>query len=338
MTEMNNIVKVAVDAYHNRVEKYSKSQSMELLREALIEANGGDTTINYRNIRDGKCQGVFSLVEEILGATVSEAVQQDDLFNALVDFRNVAEGDKAVFVVEDSDLYMIADVADGTQGIRRQRLAGTHTVEVPTTVKAVKIYEEMNRILSGKVDFNSLIDKVAESYRRKLLDDAYSIWGKVTAADIGGNVYFPTAGAYDEDELLDVIAHVEAAANGKTATIIGTKKALRNLAPSIQGTDSKRDIYNLGYYGRFYGSPVVAIPQRYKVGTTEFALDDNLITVVAGDEKPIKCVYEGNPLIILGDPINNADLTQEYFYADKYGMAIAVSGGNSGIGKYEITA
>ena len=58
-----------------------------------------------------------------------------------------------------------------------------------------------------------------------------------TADDFGGVTYFPTAGAYDEEELLDLIAHVEAAANGKPATIIGTKKAVRNLAPSIQGTD-----------------------------------------------------------------------------------------------------
>ncbi len=61
---------------------------------------------------------------------------------------------------------------------------------------------------------------------------------------------FPTAGAYDEEELLDLIAHVEADCHGKPATIIGTKKAVRNLAPSIQGTDSKSDLYNLGYYGQ----------------------------------------------------------------------------------------
>ena len=73
--------------------------------------------------------------------------------------------------------------------------------------------------------------------------------------------YFPAAGAYDEEELLDLISHVEAAANGKPASIIGTKKAVRNLAPIYSGTDSERDIYNLGYYGKFYGTPVVVAPQ-----------------------------------------------------------------------------
>ena len=47
-------------------------------------------------------------------------------------------------------------------------------------------------------------------------------------------------------------------------------------------------------------------------------------------------VYEGTPIVIMGDPMTNADLTQEYFYGEKYGMAIVLAGGNSGIGRYEI--
>lgn len=75
MTDMKEIVKVAVDAYHGNVEKYSVGQSMDLLRKALIEANGGSTVLNYKNIRDGKCTGLFTLVEEILTRTVVEGLQ-----------------------------------------------------------------------------------------------------------------------------------------------------------------------------------------------------------------------------------------------------------------------
>ena len=64
-------------------------------------------------------------------------------------------------------------------------------------------------------------------------------------------------------------------------------------------------------YGKFYGTPCVAVPQRHKVGSTEFVMDDNVITVIAGDDKPIKCVWEGDPIMIMGDPMTNADFTQE---------------------------
>lgn len=336
MADMKDIVKVAVDAYHGNVEQYSVGQSMELLHKALVEANGGSTVLNYRNIRDGKCNGLFTLIEEILSRTIVEGLQGDEYFNALVDFRNVAEGDKNIFVVEDSNLFVVAEAADGTQGIRRQRLGGTSEVSIPTSLKVVKIYDEMNRVLSGRVDFNTFINKVAESFRQQLLNDIYTLWSGATATDFGGVTYFPTAGAYDEDELLDLIAHVEAAASGRTATIIGTKKAVRNLAPSIQGNDSESDIYNLGYYGKFYGTPVMVTPQRHKIGSTEFTLDDNILTIIAGDDKPIKCVYEGNPIVLMGDPMTTGDLTQEYLYGEKYGMGIVLAGGNAGIGRYEI--
>ena len=336
MSEMNSIVKLAVDAYRGNVEKYSVSESMETLRQAMIEANGGSTKLDYKKIRDGKCGELFTLIEEILSRTVVEGLQGDEYFNALVDFRNVALGDKNIFEVEDSDLFVVSDAADGTQGIRRQRLGGVSETSIPTSFKTVKIYEELNRVLSGQVDFNKFIQKVSESFRQKLLNDIYTLWTSATANDFGGATYFPAAGAYDEDALIELINHVEAAAGGKTATIIGTKKALRNLAPSIQGVDSKSDLYNMGYYGKFYGTPVVATPQRHKVNSTEFVMDDNVITIIAGDDKPIKCVYEGQSVVLLGDPTSNKDFTQDYLYGEKYGMGIVLAGGNAGIGRYEV--
>lgn len=315
MSEIKDIVKVAVDAYKGNVGKYSVNQSQELLQKALVEANGGSTVLDYKKIRDGKCNGLFTLIEEILSRTVVEGLQGDEFFNSLVDFRNVAEGDQNIFVVEDNNLFVVSEAADGTQGIRRQRLGGVSETSIPTTLKTVRIYEELNRVLSGRVDFNYFINKVSESFRQKMLNDIYTLWTGATATQFGGATYFPTAGSYDEDKLLDLISHVEAAAGGKPATIIGTKKAIRKLKASIVSDNSKDDLYNFGYYGKFYGTPVVAVPQRHKVGSTEFVMDDDVITIIAGDEKPIKVVYEGNPIVLMGDPMSNADFTQELNYA-----------------------
>lgn len=335
MADMKDIVKLAVDTYRGTVEKYSASQSNDVLRQALIDANNGKTHLDYKDIRDGKCNGLFTLIEEVLSATVVEGLQGDEYFNALVDFRNVADGDSPVFLVEDNNLFVVADAADGTQGIRRQRLGGVTEATIPTTLKVVRIYEEMNRVLSGRVDFNTFINKVAESFRQKLLDDIYALWIGATAEQMGGITYFPAAGVYDEDELLDLISHVEAAAGGKTATIVGTKKALRNIKESIDSDEVKSELHNMGYMGKFYGTPVVVTPQRHKIGSTEFVLSDDFITIIAGDDKPIKVVYEGDPIVLMGDPTSNADFTQEYFYGEKYGMGIVLAGNNTGIGRYE---
>ena len=336
MNDMKELVQLAVDGYKGSVEKYSVKQSQEALREALIELNGGSTKLDYRAIRDGKCNGLFTLIEEILEKTVSEGLAANDFFNAIVDYRNIPEGDEMEFDVEDSTLFVVEEVADGTQALRRQRLGDLTKVTIPTSMKMVRIYEELQRILAGRVDFNHMIDKVAQSFEQKILNDVFALYSGLTSAQLGGVAYFPTvANTYDEEDLLDVIAHVEAAAGGKTATIVGTKKALRKLIPSIQSDSFKEDNYNMGYAGKFYGTPVIAVPQRHKVGTTTFAFDDSIITIVAGDEKPIKVVRRGEPIVLLGDPMTNADLTQEYLYGEAYGVGLVASA-NSGIGRYEI--
>lgn len=335
MADYKDIVKLGIDGYRGNVEKYSVKQSQEALKEALIEANNGSTKLDYKAIRDGKCQGLFTIVEEILNATVVEGIQGDEFFNALVDYRNVAEGDQNLFVIEDDILFEVDEVADGTQAIRRQRIGGREEKSINTAMHMVRIYEELNRVLAGRVDFNEMIQKVSKSYQQQILSDIYALYANATAADFGGTVYFPAAGSYSADTLLTLIDHVEAAAGGKPATIYSTKKGLRKAVEIIQSDQAKEELHNFGYYGKFYGTPCVALPQRHQTGTTTFMFGDEML-IIAGDEKPFKFVYEGNPIVLMGDPMTNADLTQEFLYGSKYGLGI-VTAGNTGIGRYETT-
>lgn len=75
MADMNEIVRLAVDAYHGTQSKYSVGESMDTLRKAAIAANNGSTMINYKDVRDGKCAGLFTLIEEILSRTIVDGLQ-----------------------------------------------------------------------------------------------------------------------------------------------------------------------------------------------------------------------------------------------------------------------
>ena len=55
MADMKDIVKLAVDAYRGIVEKFSVAQAQKTLREAMIDLNHGKTSIDPRDVRDGKC-------------------------------------------------------------------------------------------------------------------------------------------------------------------------------------------------------------------------------------------------------------------------------------------
>lgn len=321
----NNLIKLAVDSYRGHVAgNYSVNDSMEVLRKALIEANGGSTTLDYRAIRDGKCNGLFAIVEEIINKTVIEGLPEScPLFN-YVDFRNLKEGDTNVFELRDNGVFIVSDIADGTQGLRRQRLTGGEEITVKTQLKGIKIYEELRRILAGRVDFNELIDKVTEAFQKQITNDMYD----AVVAGFNGLVSPYTngsAGSFSEATLTNIIDHVEAA-TGMKAAILGSKQSVRKIT-GVLGADSnsaKEDLYAMGFYGRFYTTPIVVMQNGHKPGTTDFILGDDLY-IIASDEKFVKFVTEGDTLIIPGELTGNADLSQEYLMAQRYGLKVIMS-------------
>lgn len=320
MADVKNLVKIVLDARANRVAgNYSVDDSMEVLRQALIEANGGSTTLDFRAIRDGKCNGLFSIVEEIINKVVMEGLPESCPLFDYVEWRNLKEGDTNVFELRDNGVFIVSDIAQGTQGLRRQRITGGEEITVKTQLKGVKIYEELRRILAGRVDFNELIDKVSEAFQKKISNDVYEA---IVAAFDGLVAPYSngTAGSFDENKLTEIIDHVEAT-TGKKAVILGSKQAVRKIT-GVKGADSnsaKEDLYAMGYFGKFYTTPIMVMQNGHKEGTTNFILKNDLY-IVAGDDKFIKGATEGETLIINGDPMNNADLSQEYMVAMAYGL------------------
>ena len=81
----------------------------------------------------------------------------------------------------------------------------------------------------------------------------------------------------------------------------------------------------MGYFGSFNGTPMFRIKQVHNVGTYNFKLSENDIYIITTDEKPVKFVTEGDARIIDSDAINNADLTQDYFFGTRYGTGIVIT-------------
>jgi len=132
---------------------------------------------------------------------------------------------------------------------------------------------------------------------------------------------YKIGGAFDEGKLATIIDHVEAA-TGKTAIILGSKQAVRKITGVIgaDASSAKEDLYNLGYFGKFHTTPIIAMNNAHKVGGTEFILGNDLY-IIASDDDFIKLVHEGDTLIINGNPLDNADLSMEYMMTQKYGIA-----------------
>jgi len=70
---------------------------------------------------------------------------------------------------------------------------------------------------------------------------------------------------------------------------------------------------------------MVAMKQRHASGTTDFILDDATIYIFAGDSKPVKRVTEGDVTMLLGNPQDKADLSQEFLMTKRTGIAVVLN-------------
>lgn len=315
----SNLIKLAVDGYKGHVAgDYSVNDTQEALRKALVEANGGSTKLDIKAIRDGRCNGVFAIIEELVNVIHEEGLKGDEFFMNMVEDRNMSLGDTNKFHIERECLFAVADIAEGTQGVRRQRIEAGQDITVNTQLRAIKIYEELNRVLAGRIDFNKFVDLVGKSFTKQELDATYDafvgMFKKLKAP-------YTETGSFDEDKLLELIDHVEAS-TGETAVIVGTRKALRKIKTAVVSDSAKEEMYAMGHFGRFNGTELVAVKQRHKSGTDDFILDDNVLYVFAGDTKPIKRVTEGDVTMLMGTPMNNADMSQEFLMMKRTGIAV----------------
>lgn len=315
----SNLIKLAVDGYKGHVAgDYSVNDTQEALRKALVEANGGSTKLDIKAIRDGRCNGVFAIIEELVNVIHEEGLKGDEFFMNMVEDRNLSLGDTNKFHIERECLFAVADIAEGTQGVRRQRIEAGQDITINTQLRAIKIYEELNRVLAGRIDFNKFVDLVGKSFTKQELDATYDafvgMFKKLKAP-------YTETGSFDEDKLLELIDHVEAS-TGETAVIVGTRKALRKIKTAVVSNSAKEEMYAMGHFGRFNGTELVAVKQRHKSGTDDFILDDNVLYVFAGDTKPIKRVTEGDVTMLMGTPMNNADMSQEFLMMKRTGIAV----------------
>ena len=227
--------------------------------------------------------------------------------------------------MDENRLFDVSVVADGNGDIRRDRLDSSE-VTVRTKTYAVSVYEELHRILAGRVSFDRMIDIVARSYENKIQTEIYNaIYNSYDQL----NATYRATGTFTEATLNDLIAHVEASSNSEVM-ILGTKSALAKI-DKTKVSDTMIDERNrMGYVGIYNGTPLVEIRQVHRSGTHEFAIDNNfLIVAPQGLEPFVKLILEGDSLI---EEVTEGrkDMQREYRFIKKAGFVVLASS-DSGI-------
>lgn len=326
-----NIIKLAVDLAKGRVQNFSNEDSNETLRRAFVELtqySDSNGRIDRKTFRRNQIE-IFEILEEILNETIHEGLANQ--FSDFAEYRNLAWGDQNLFYTPSNDIFRVSMVSDGNGNMRRQRLRDGEDFKVTTETYAIAVGEEFHRFLAKRIDWVEFINLVAESFRRDLEKRIYDAIYQSFQKDYGSTYHTSFTGAPSEDDLVEMAMHIEARTGEKVA-VYGTKLALRKLAPSAL-TDNINDNRNkVGYYGEIAGIQLREIPQAHEYGgggmgdNDNFAIDNNFVLLLPeSKDKMVKVVNEGDAIIQDQQGGQSADMMQEYFIANKFGVSVIPS-------------
>ena len=324
---LTDIQKLFRDAYTGISTNYSKNDLQDAVRNAVKDACGGDW--NYYNFMDNRYK-VFALIAQNLPISMNASLVGK--FGQFASFKDTALGDLNYFDVEDDTIYPVYTSARGNGDIERQKIINKN-FSVPTQMKTIKMYDELEMFMTGKADLAKMTDKATqaiENYVGQLISDTiYGSYGSV-----GTN--FKTLGTFSATTLDDIIENVKAATGAERLQIWGTTSALGNVADGAGYSDKARDGFNsVGYFDTFRGTDLFALPQAYKPGTQTFAVDRSYIIILPANEPIVKVVFEGEALVNMADGMNRNDMQPEILYGRRVGAAaLTTVEGKFGIYKF----
>lgn len=320
MSEQNKIVKMGIDLFKGSTGNFSADETEHALREQLNTLLGAEK--NPRRALRNNGKKIFTVMEDILDVLITEGLE--DQFNEFVDYRNVNYGDKPIFMVDDYHLFNVATIAAGNNNIRKQRLERSG-LSVPTAYKGVAIYEELERFLAGKVDWNKLIAKVQRSFNAQIATD---INNALVAGYSALNAPYKVTGAFDLTNFNTLVQHVEAASDRK-AMVLGNRTSLQKVSPAYvaYGGQMIEQRNQDAFFKVIDGTTFAELRQSHVPGTDNFAISNMLLVLPTGEEKIIKLVLEGESEIVEANAgqNQNSDDSVEYIFKKKYGVAAIAS-------------
>lgn len=321
---------------------YSKEEREEAISKAFFEAigmpNGYTNKREFRKAMRKNETAMFEIIEEIIDGVANDFNAQDALAERFMEERNLDLGDTNEFYAEGGDELEVVEYSGAHWDVERQRLDAFESFTVTPKSYIISVYEYMDRVASGRADWSYLVNKVAEAIAKKKRSVVYAtLTGAFNFAN-PAQTPFAYQGTYQEQAILDTVAHVEAG-NGVKPVLIGSKVALSRLQ-GIQTEAWGNEKNAKGFVSNWMGYECIELTDALdpaKSGqqnsNSQLQLPHNEIYIVSGSEKFIKVVNEGAEVSRERTGEQMADMSQELTVRVKFGVAAVYS---SYIGKITI--
>lgn len=309
-TSYEEVKNLMFDLYKNELDDgISKREAEDKLREVSLKIFGltkdSSRRERERAYRDHARQ-YFDVIEEVTDWTVSTGLKENEWFNALVNYRNLKEGDTNLFVNEHEEVILsVARMGKRHHDTMLQRLPENTTYSVETDVYGAAVGADIDRYLIGQEDWTKLVDAITKAFVVKIQE---LIFAEILEAPkkLPAQSEFVQTGALNttnRKKFNKILQNVSVANDNADVVIMGTMVALQELENLIDvkwvADSQKEDIAKMGRLGNYGRYTLVEIPQRFARNdvTKSMYKDDTLFVFASGDNKLVDMVDVGETLI-----------------------------------------
>ena len=309
-TTYDEIKNLMFDLYKGELsEGVTKKEAENKLREMSLKIFGLTKEASRRDrIRAYQEHGrqFFDVIEEVVDWTVSTGLKENEWFDVLVNYRNMAEGDENLFYNEHEEVILsIARMGKRHHDTMLQRLPEGSTYSVETDLYGAAVGADIDRYLLGQEDWTKLVDAITKAF---VIMTQNLIFTEILAAPAKLPVQeeFVKTGALSEatrKEFNGVLQKVSVVNDNADVVIMGTMVGLQELENLVKvdwiADSQKESVANMGRLGNYGRYQLVEIPQRLaKNDVTKYMYNDNVLWIFAtGDNKLVDMVDVGETLI-----------------------------------------
>ena len=326
------------DAEAGRV--VSKAEASDAIRKACFEFLGltKDSTDKQikRALNSEKGTQFFEVIEEIVDTQIAYGLSESEFFNDYVESKNMKDGDRNEFWVDDEVLLTVSKVNGDHHNLSTQRLGEGQSYHVDTAVYGIKVGSDIRLFLTGRKDWGAFVDAVVKAYINKvqtLIATQFANGVNIipVPSTLTGTGNLSTTPSLKP--AFDAIIEKVGAANESGVVLMGTKTALKALTnlTKVDFTDPaaslKESVAQTGLIGSYEGTPMIEIPQKFTDKTLATPIVDNtkIYIMPAVENKFIKFVDYGETEIEINEKGDTKDDMQSYEVQRRMGVGTLMS-------------
>ena len=309
-TSYDEVKNLMFDLYKGELsDGITKAEAENKIREVSMNIFGltkGASRRDRKRAYEEHGRQFFDVIEEVVDWTVSTGLQENEWFNALVNYKNMNDGDENLFKNEHEEVILsIARMGKRHHDTMLQRLPEGSTYSVATDLYGAAVGADIDRYILAQEDWTKLIDAITKAFVVMVQD---LIFTEIMAAPskLPVQTGFVETGVLAEatrKKFNKVLQNVSVANNNSDVVIMGTMVGLQELENLIKvdwiADSQKESVASMGRLGNYGRYQLIEIPQRFaKNDVTRDMYDDNKLWIFAtGDDKLVDMVDVGETLI-----------------------------------------